>query len=319
MEKKLEKDDELKEFLEELYIKEAEEMEAALFADEDFEDLEMTDEEVQASYEKLVARLKADGIYREDAADDKNSMPINSERPKSDKIIPMPVPAMQETEEDIRKKVSGDVVQPQRIGSGGGGGNRKVFKVAKVAGIVLVCTMCVFAASMTSEANRNYLVDKILLWSGNDTKMIVDNDERNEKAMVEEHEAIKDIETSLDIEMPEFYYRPQYFEFYDYEVNAYISKARMEYFYGENIITFYIDKLNDRSVSNISSTHGDRKEVLELQVGDLEISVEKTQNEQDKKPTYTAQWVRENVLYHLSGKMEEEEFLNLLKGIKFLE
>ena len=45
-------------------------MEENLFSDENFQDMEMTEEEVNASFERLVNRLKADGVYREDSAGD---------------------------------------------------------------------------------------------------------------------------------------------------------------------------------------------------------------------------------------------------------
>ena len=61
MEKKID-DDQWEKFLEEEYIKEADLMEENLFSDENFQDMEMTEEEVNASFERLVNRLKADGV-----------------------------------------------------------------------------------------------------------------------------------------------------------------------------------------------------------------------------------------------------------------
>ena len=45
-------------------------MERELFADKDFEDYEPEDSEAEArSYEKLVNRLRKEGVYREEFAD----------------------------------------------------------------------------------------------------------------------------------------------------------------------------------------------------------------------------------------------------------
>ena len=40
-------------------------------------------------------------------------------------------------------------------------------------------------------------------------KTVVDNDDSNEKANVDEDEAIADIKEKLGVEMPIFYWRPQ--------------------------------------------------------------------------------------------------------------
>ena len=70
---------------------------------------------------------------------------------------------------------------------------RSYLRLGKVAGVAGVCLLCVFAASMTSEANRNYWVRGFKYLTGNDTKVISDNDENNESANVDEDKAIQDI------------------------------------------------------------------------------------------------------------------------------
>ena len=131
-------------FLDEQYIRMAEEMERELFADGDSEIYESTDEEEARSYQILINRLKADGIYQED-----------------------------DVEPDIGKKVV-----PL---------HRKI-RLGKVAGVAILCCACIFAASMTSEANRNYFVKGIRYLAGDDTRIVVGNDEINEKANTDEFE-----------------------------------------------------------------------------------------------------------------------------------
>ena len=53
---------------------------------------------------------------------------------------------------------------------------RSYLQLGKVAGVAGVCLMCVFAASMTSEANRNHFIKRVKYLSGNDTKIVVEND-----------------------------------------------------------------------------------------------------------------------------------------------
>lgn len=262
------------ELFDEEYIRKAEELEEALWADGDCEEETYTEEEINHSYEKLVNMLKEDGIYRED-------------EPSEEKVIPM-----------TRRKPG-------------------IIRWGKVAGVAILCCACIFAASMTSEANRNYFVNNIRVWSGNNTKTVVGNSEENEDINIEEYEAIEDIENQLGIEMPEFYYRPNGFEFLGYEVNALADIGRIEYQYKDGIITFYVDKEKESDASKNNSTRGKNIDTLNISGEENEVIIQKTQDDKDLLPNYTAQWERGNVLYYLSGKIESEEIQKILENIVF--
>lgn len=64
--KKQLKDDKFKRLLEEQYIKEAEILEKKLLSDRDTEEPFMSEEKVKSSYDQLIQRMKADGVYREE-------------------------------------------------------------------------------------------------------------------------------------------------------------------------------------------------------------------------------------------------------------
>lgn len=260
-------------FLDEQYIKMAEEMERELFADGDSEVYESTDEEEARSYQDLINRLKADGIYQEDDIDP-----------------------------DIRTKIV-----PL---------HRKI-RFGRVAGVAILCCACIFAASMTSEANRNYFVKGIRYLAGDDTRIVVDNDEINEKANIEEFEAIEDIENQLGIEMPEFYYRPYGLEFYGYEVDITSDIAKMEYLYKDNIVYMLVDKQTEDTASKITSVQGNKQSRIIIGNNGIKISVECIQEKGDFLPSYTALWKRENVVYCLSGKLEETELVKIFEDMVF--
>ena len=260
-------------FLDEQYIRMAEEMERELFADGDSEIYESTDEEEARSYQILINRLKADGIYQED-----------------------------DVEPDIGKKVV-----PL---------HRKI-RLGKVAGVAILCCACIFAASMTSEANRNYFVKGIRYLAGDDTRVVVGNDDENEDINTDEYKAIEDIENQLGIDMPEFYYRPYGMEFIGFEVDDTADIAKMEYVYKDNIIVLMIDKQSEDTASKILSAQGRKKDTVIIGQEGIRISVEKVQEEQDLVPSYTAFWEKDNVLYCLSGKVEEEELKKIFKDMVF--
>lgn len=195
--------------------------------------------------------------------------------------------------------------------------NIRKIHFGKVAGIALVCCACVFAASMTSEANREYFIKNVRYLVGDDTRILIDNDEENEIDSMEEAAAIQEIENKLGIDIPEFYYRPQGLEFYSYEVNTAADNARIEYMYHDIVIAFYINKENENTASNINSSHGMKKETIVSVSDKIKVTIEKIQDDQDELPSYTAQWEREEVLYHLSGKMEIDELEKMIENMVY--
>lgn len=290
-------------FLDEQYVKTAAQMERELFADKDFEDYEPEDSEAEArSYEKLVNRLRKEGVYREEFAD-------MAEFPGIEEVDAEEAPGTKEAmdEEDIKA--------PQFPFSG-----RKKYArvhVGKVAGVALLCCACIFAASMTSQANRNYLVNNIRVWSGNDTKTVVDNSEQNEKVDTAEYEAVEEIEKQLGVEMPEFYYRPNGFEFVNYEVDMAVDIAKIEYQYQDNIIFLVVDKQNTDAASGIVSADKIKKTMLVNGSEGLEIEIQEIQGKQDKISTYSAQWKMNDTMYYMSGKLAEQELEKILEQMKF--
>lgn len=262
------------ELFDEEYIRKAEELEKALWADGDCEEETYTEEEINHSYEKLVNMLKEDGIYREDESSE-------------EKVIPM-----------TRRKPG-------------------IIRWGKVAGVAILCCACIFAASMTSEANRNYFVNNIRVWSGNNTKTVVGNSEENEDINIEEYEAIEDIENQLGIEMPEFYYRPNGFEFLGYEVNTLADIARIEYMYKNQVVILVADKQNENVASQILSMDEKENEIVISGPDEIKIHVERNEGEQDKVPSFSAKWNIHNVAYYISGKIKEKELKKMLEQMRF--
>ena len=322
-------DETFQKILEKEFIEREKRITAALFADDDVEDIKFTKEELDNSYQEFLRRIErekkentefseelvpdVDAIRRkETASDEKRVISIEEIRDRRKKTA----------ERDMREEVSkeANMEEPNaknrtntKIRTTGGG----LHRLGKVVGMAVVCVACVFAASMTSEANRKYLVNSVRVWSGDDTKTVVDNDDSNEKANVDEDEAIADIKEKLGVEMPIFYWRPQGLNFKSYELKAPLDVARIEYEYEENIIVLYIDKQSSDIASNISSMHGDKQEIIDSEGTDSGIVLEKIENKDDKNSNYVARWYKNNVEYVFSGKIDIEELKKILKNMKF--
>ena len=195
---------------------------------------------------------------------------------------------------------------------------RNYLRLGKVAGVAGVCLLCVFAASMTSEANRNYWVRGFKYLTGNDTKVISDNDENNEIASVDEDKAIQDIEDKIGVKVPEFYYRPYGMLFLDYEISEVTFAAKMEYSYDNSVLTLMLDKQDENTASNMKSTHGDEDdEIIFNNKEGIEVTIKENVDESEEKANLEAQWMKNGTAYNFSGRIELEELKKMLEQMKF--
>lgn len=275
------RDAELKKWLAEEYEKETEEMERILFPDGVIPDDGETEEEAKAAYQRLVEKLKADGVYKEDETDS-----IKTDDHKENvKIVYLP--------------------------------EKKSHKAARVAAAVLVCSAGIFAASMTSQANRSYFIDSVRYWVGDDTSISIENDEGNEKAQKDEQMAIDNVEKELGVNVPLILERPKGFKFKDYRVNAESGYAFFEYSYNGEILTIYINKYDKETKSSGASLDGKEIDTIKLPEEEISIQIKKIMAKGDKKASYVAYWSSSTELYQIESQMEEQKFIKLIKNIKF--
>lgn len=172
---------------------------------------------------------------------------------------------------------------------------------------------------MTSQANRSYFIDSVKLWTGNDTKIVVGNASKNDSSKMEEDEegAITDISEQLKINVPRFVYRPNTFEFKDYEVDKNLKFGLMEYQYKNTIVTLYVDQNSDAQNSSAIGLDGREIKKIEFSDDDIVITLMEVEDKKDQDRNYVAYWKQEAVYYQISGKMEENEFEKLIKNIRF--
>ena len=304
----MEDDEKFRQWLEEEYLKEADAIEEALFDGRKFEDNQDIVEKLSVSRESFYQRAREEGLL-ENVADEKAEDEKNTEEA-----------APESTEKKIlefRKNagVSKDSARDENRNSG----KRKhsYVRFGRIAGIAGLCLICVFAASMSSEANRKYLVNSVRILSGNDSQFISYNDDSNENASTKESDAIADIEEKLDVKMPEFYYRPYGMEFSKYIINPAADIARIKYLYEEGNIYFYIDKQQTKKTSNISSLNGNEKVVDKISNHGTKIVVKEMKDEKDKISTYIASWEKDDVAYYIVGKIEFDEIKKIVEYMKF--
>ena len=304
----MEDDEKFRQWLEEEYLKEADAIEESLFDGRKFEDNQDIVEKLSVSRESFYQRAREEGLL-EDTADEKAEDEKNTEE-----AVP------ESTEKKILefRKNAGVSKDPARDANRNFGKRKHSYvRFGRIAGIAGLCLICVFAASMSSEANRKYLVNSVRILSGNDSQFITDNSSDNEHVATEESDAIVDIEEKLDVKMPEFYYRPYGMEYINYEIREKTSFSKIEYEYKDNILLFYIDKQNKDVASDISSLNGTEKIIDTIERDETDIIIKELRDAEDESFTYAANWTYEGVSYTLSGKIELDELKKIIKYMKF--
>ena len=304
----MEDDEKFRQWLEEEYLKEADAIEEALFDGRKFEDNQDIVEKLSVSRESFYQRAREEGLL-EDVADEKAEDEKNTEE-----AVP------ESTEKKILefRKNAGVSKSPARDANRNSGKRKHSYvRFGRIAGIAGLCLICVFAASMSSEANRKYLVNSVRILSGNDSQFISYNDDSNGNASTKESDAIADIEEKLGVKMPEFYYRPYGMEYMTYEIRERTSFSKIEYEYKDNILLFYIDKQNKDVASDISSLNGMEKIIDTIERDETDIIIKELRDEEDESFTYAANWTYEGTSYTLSGKIELDELKKIVKEMKF--
>ncbi|WP_270443719.1 DUF4367 domain-containing protein [Blautia intestinalis] len=375
----MEDDEKFRQWLEETYINEAEQIEKSLLAGQEYEKNLDIAEELSVPREKFYQRLKEEGLYEEEAASDESAetldenLEISAEsvetlkkmdgaslaeetaetkttggkiismeeraskvaggaaKATSDKIIAMEPEgskkantAAKATEDfDSTVKTETVAVADMEVSSEKSSKNdrpvrkkRSYLRLGKVASVAGVCLMCVFAVSMTSEANRNYFIEGIRYLAGDDTRVVVGNDEENEDINTDEYEAIEDIKNKIGVEVPEFYYRPQGMKFYDYTIAESTGAAYIEYQYRDTMIVFYIDKQNEYTASNINIIKGEENTIDTISEDGVKITIKEIRDKEEV-PTCKAVWSKNEVSYSLIGKMEVEDLKKIVEYMKF--
>lgn len=304
----MEDDEKFRQWLEEEYLKEADAIEEALFDGRKFEENQDIVEKLSVSRESFYQRAREEGLL-EDTADEKAEDEKNTEE-----AVP------ESTEKKILEfRKNAGVSKDAARDANRNFGKRKhsYMRFGRIAGIAGLCLICVFAASMSSEANRKYLVNSVRILSGNDSQFISYNDDSNENASTKESDAITDIEEKLDVKMPEFYYRPYGMEYMTYEISEPASTAKINYQYDDNIVTFYIDKQNQSTASNINSSNGEEKIIDTIEKEGYKVTLKKLQEQNEKNLIYVAQWEYNGCAYSWSGKFRIEELKKIIKEMKF--
>lgn len=189
-------------------------------------------------------------------------------------------------------------------------------RVAQGAAVFAVTLAGIFGLSMTSQANRIFLVQKVEEFFGGRTEVKIDNEVGTVISSTAEQQARDDIEQTLGVEVPEFFYVPEGMKFSNYEISKDVGIAKIYYVYNDFVLTFYISGDEENAAVN-RSIDGKIVEELSLEIDQADIIMWELTNEINKEKTYCAQWIYKNTYYLFSGTIEQEKMEKILKSMVY--
>lgn len=254
----------------------------------------LSEEELNAMYERFQQRLQKEGLA--DAEGNPTEKTLEIRRQIVEKKVE------REKQAERQKKIA------KRAKA-----TKHWVRTAKAAGVVLVVGACVFGASMTSEANRIRLVESIsrVRNTGDVTKM---NNGENRKYTEEDLDKVKkQIRDTLHIAVPEFYYVPLGMEYEQVTILDATQMAIIKYQYNNQFVYFHL-AANEKDLSQ-----GNWKDREKVQVETLDdvLEVEMGTVSENNEENYYALWKYKDAYYQLSGQIEKEEILKILKEMQY--
>lgn len=193
---------------------------------------------------------------------------------------------------------------------------RQRYRIERVAALLVVTVGGIFLAGMTSEANRTYLGDRLRYLLGNEVAVCVRNNEerKNEESEEKKRAAYREIEEEIGIPVPIFVYDSNTENSFKYNITHKNSAAILEYQYGDTVLMLGMVNKSRAETSGMA-VHGKKIKEVDVMKGILTIPVQKIKDTTDFKSTYAAQWEYKEGYYQLSGKVEEKEFIEIVKNI----
>lgn len=194
---------------------------------------------------------------------------------------------------------------------------RKRDKVLKFAGAAAMVCLCLFGVSMTSSANREYLIALLNTISSNSINVSIDNsDHIIEGNSAEESQMYKEIEEKIDLAPIKFLYKPKGMEFLTYNIDQITNNIIVQYTYNDTIVNVVMCKKSLDS-SGYQVFDGKYTDSFQITYLDNRVAAASEIENPNGEKEYVAQFEYNYVYYSVSAIMSREDFTKLLNNIYF--
>lgn len=282
--------------------KEAEEIEKSLEEVPDTDEWNPTEEKFQA----LMQKARDRGLHissNEDTAENTDDFDDRkNEKPKL-KVI------------KVKEKTEKEEETTYPAGKKAAGWRRK--KAIQWIAAAAVTAIGIFGVSMSSQANRAYIMQEVNKVLGNDVNTEIDNNIVEESDRTEEY-VREEIESKLGVKMPRFYYLPEGMKYDSYTIDEEAHTAIMLYTYNERVVYFLVVANNESATGGSQNDLGKKLyDVPSKYTTSLNIELWEIMEDEDPKPTYALQWKYLNCYYEIFGKIPETEISLIAEKIMY--
>lgn len=184
----------------------------------------------------------------------------------------------------------------------------------KRAAIAACVAICIFGVSMTSGANRQYVV---ALWNGivgNSQlriKVNVQDEKDSQVGKISVEEAMKNINEELGIRSIELVYKPKGMIFSSYKIEKEDERATIFYEYKEALFSIVMKKKDSKSKYS-QDFDGVVVDEISIRISNDKVKIWKISNQEKN---YAAYLEGEDAYYIVRGAMDQDEFKKILEGI----
>ncbi len=281
---------------------------ADLYEEELEESVDLPEESVSKDlFDRIVNQLKDEGVWEEEDTDKEdmakedatNVYELLNEKERKALEIGLATLEEEQPEKDTKKK------QHRR-------------KIAKAVGTAAAIGLCVFAASMSSEANRKYVMGVVHSITKRGVNLQIDSSSDFGKFENEdEGTAYVEIEKNLGVKVPYLKYKPEEIRYLSYSVNKDKGVGVVFYQYQESILMLNMCKQDKPFPYNVS-IDGNKIETVKTLVNEKEIDIwEMNQNQQSDQKAYGAQIEDVNTNCLITAKMELKEFTKIVRNLVY--
>lgn len=187
----------------------------------------------------------------------------------------------------------------------------------KWVAMLAVTFLGIFGISMSSQANRTFVMQKMDEVFGNDVNTKVNNSGDVIKSGTKEEEDRENIEKKLGIVLPIFYYLPDGMEYVSSSIDEEAKAAYMQYQYDEKFVYVQIMVNSSKTSSIYRNDQGLFIDEISNDWGDFKAELWKIEEQEDELPTYLVQWDYKNTYYSFCGKIKEDDIINIVKDIVY--
>lgn len=185
----------------------------------------------------------------------------------------------------------------------------------KWTAMIAVTMMGIFGISMSSQANRAYVMQRVDEIFGNDVNTKLNNTTDIIESDSTEEVDRRKIEEKLDVKVPTLFYMLDGMSYESYKIDEEAQAAYIRYKYKDKYIYLQIfSNYNDAS-GIFRNDQGVLLETIGSNWVDIKAELWKIEEVGDEMPVYLAQWEYGNSYYNINGKIEEEDMKNIVSYI----